>query len=363
MRITPLVRLRARRRQYSVMLATGTLAGLAATLIIGGTSSASQRHAMRADELLSNRSRRQAPAVSRLAFGGSSALYCASGFGTKNAGRLDPSSHQVTLLTKDVLETTAGCAGIRSHRYLAATIGLEIQPAKGPWVSLGPSARINAYDRDIRARTLDYEFVPKVAGVFRIRSVITAGGKKFASPDEPLEVRFPTGRQISRNPSVQRFTRATWNAVLAATAGTHQRREKGFFIWLNTCKGKYKTAYGHTPVRTGSPPPPGKAASLVLGTPPSDSPADPAPTGCGTYTVASFHAHTPTTFRSPRGDSRRTGPSDGDDIANGHYQLPGLVYDYLPFPRTGDSIPFGYRLSGPAALYLNGLSRRPTPLK
>lgn len=82
---------------------------------------------------------------------------------------------------------------------------------------------------------------------------------------------------------------------------------------------------------------------------------------CATYIVASFHTHTPTTYREPAGGSRPVGPSRQDKTNASNRRLPGFVFDYAANPPGSMRIPFGYRKDEAAFLYRYGPVRRPTP--
>lgn len=94
---------------------------------------------------------------------------------------------------------------------------------------------------------------------------------------------------------------------------------------------------------------------------PADTPATPAPNVAGaTYSVASFHTHTPTTYRT--GLPRGVGPSGADNSADTADQVPGVVYDYTESPAGSGTIPMGHPEGAAAQRYHSmGLDRRPTP--
>jgi len=203
----------------------------------------------------------------------------------------------------------------------------------------------------------------KIAGKFKLRGVATVCGTEYKTGEEDLEVRFPSYAEISGDAGVVAQTDAEWQNTLAdCTSAPNRRRERGFWIKLNT----ETDAYEFDATVTGSWRGPTQGASVPLPSRPADSPASPGACDDGaTYYVASFHTHTPTAFRAaanPPGATRSVGPSGADqNIDNADY-VPGLVYDYVESPAGSGSIPMGHPENGAAQLYHSqGRNRRTTP--
>jgi hypothetical protein len=193
----------------------------------------------------------------------------------------------------------------------------------------------------------------RVAGTFRMRAVISQpSGVTRTTTEFQVEVRFPSYNTIVANAGVQAATDAAWGNTLAATTPT-TRREEGFWIRLNTATGVYEFTATVTGPVVGNDDP----ATINLGARPADTPAiAPLPNGNATYTVASFHTHTPTTHRTV---GRAVGPSAADVAADNADDVTGVVYDYV-----GDgagNIPAGHPLNSPAQRYQSGPIRRSTP--
>jgi hypothetical protein len=211
-------------------------------------------------------------------------------------------------------------------------------------------------------RTTTFPFTFRLAGNFRVRTIAhaaSAGGRprNVTSAAKPLEVKFPLWDDIVADSAVRSFTQDTWDQVLRL-ATPQSRQEIGFWITLDTCSRNYF----RTNIRVGNPAGPGDDASLTLGPRPPDVPRNPpAVEGCATYSVASFHAHTPTTYRTPLGATRPVGASETDDSFDRGHMVPGVVFDYIEDPLGSQTIPFGYPKDKPARRYRSGLPRRPTP--
>ena len=178
---------------------------------------------------------------------------------------------------------------------------------------------------------------------------------------ESLRVNFPTRDQIVNDQGVQSIAVDAWSLTLSyARELAPRRRELGFWITLNTCRGRYD----HTRPILGRVVGPREDGEVPLGSRPADNPRHPPedPRDCATsYTVASFHTHTPTTHREPPGGSRVVGPSRQDETNARNRKLPGLVFDYAANPPGTNRIPYGYAPEEPAFLYRYGPLQRPTP--
>jgi hypothetical protein len=258
---------------------------------------------------------------------------------------VQPSRTTVTLLQLETLRAilTPKSAAASSFRF-------EIKrPSEAGWTLLGTT------------KTPGWSYRTRVAGHFDVRVTATVQGAQVVSAPKEIEVRFPSGRSIARNGSTVGFAGTAWRLTLAVNRPA-DRREVGFFITLDTCD----RTYGHTSIIVGPPAPNNPApgvddtAGVVLGAVPPDVPAHPADTGCATYPVADFHTHTPTTYRAGH-FTRDVGPSQGDIDSSATDGLPGIVDDYIAFPRGGNSVPFGYPANSPTKLYTNPPTRRLTP--
>jgi hypothetical protein len=205
----------------------------------------------------------------------------------------------------------------------------------------------------------------RLAGHFQTRTIAHDANngiitrRRMTTRASPIEVRFPDYFAIVRDRAVDNFTLYGWARTLAL-ASEEWRQEVGFWITLDTCS----TSYGHTPHSLGRPVGPREDAEIHLGPPPPDrlQPSHPPVNGCAiSYTVASFHTHTPTEWRLPRGGHRPVGPSEEDREHSRNEKLPGVVFDYIGSPRGSGRIPFGYPRHSPAERYPAGFARRPTP--
>ncbi|MBM3744502.1 MAG: DUF4157 domain-containing protein [Acidobacteria bacterium] len=159
-------------------------------------------------------------------------------------------------------------------------------------------------------------------------------------------VTFPSYSEIVADADVQTRTDAAW-ANTEAAANAAGRREEGFWIRLNTGT----QAYEFTATVTGDVVGPGAGATIGLGSRPADTPG----ANGTTYTVASFHTHTPTAFRTV---PRVVGPSGADQTADNHDDVAGVVYDYVESPAGSGSIPAGHPIGSAAQRYHSGPDRR-----
>lgn len=156
----------------------------------------------------------------------------------------------------------------------------------------------------------------------------------------PATVTFPDYATIVADGTVKSETDKAWEETLNATTKT-SRREQGFWIKWNS-----KTnAFSITGRVTATPVPNDKTASVDLGKKPADSGDD--------FTVASFHTHTPTVFRTV---GRPVGPSKADENADKSDNVAGVVYDYEP--AKGGNIPAGHPLKAAAKRWHSGPNRR-----
>jgi hypothetical protein len=190
-----------------------------------------------------------------------------------------------------------------------------------------------------------------VAGKFKLRVTADVSGVMVESMEKDLEVQFPSYADISGNAAVAAATAASFASTEAAATPTG-RREEGFYVRFNTNTGNYEfTATEFGPVVGNL-----MGGSINLTPKPPDSPGSPTPLDKPTYTVASFHTHTPTAFRTV---GRLVAPTAADQNADTADDLVGLVYDYVAV--SGGSIPAGHPLGSAAQLYPSGPNRRMTP--
>ncbi len=197
----------------------------------------------------------------------------------------------------------------------------------------------------------------RIAGMFELRGRGTADGREVVTPVAEIEVRFPSYSEIVGDTNVIAFTDAAWAATLADCTPEY-RRERGFWIYLNTGSDSYESG----PVALGGWVGPEEDGFVYLGDRPSDEPPTPLPVSSGArYPVATFHCHTPTAFLTNYG-FRYVGPSSDDRDIDLHLQVPGVVYDYAGDPSFPSMILGEHPLNAPAQRYQSlGVERRPTP--
>lgn len=202
-----------------------------------------------------------------------------------------------------------------------------------------------------------------MAGEFKLRGVATICGREHVTPEKDVEVQFPDYAQIVGDADVRAAVDTAWGATKAdCTEAPNRRREHGFWIHLNTAEDRYEVGATVFGAWSG----PGAGAAVSLPARPADNPASPGACDAGaTYPVASFHTHTPTTFRAaavPDGATRPIGPSAGDNAADNTDDVPGVVYDYVESPGGSHSIPMGHPKDSPVQFYHSrGRDRRSTP--
>ncbi|XXX80120.1 hypothetical protein WMF30_15240 [Sorangium sp. So ce134] len=211
------------------------------------------------------------------------------------------------------------------------------------------------------ARTLE-PWEARVAGRFSLRGVAKIDGREYYTAERDVDVQFPEYSQIVNDSVVSNAMSGAWNSTKAdCTETPNRRREYGFWIYLNTTSDVYEIGTTVTGPWGG----PADGASVSLPPRPSDVPADILPdSNGGKYPVASFHTHTPTTYRTglPPGSARGVGPSGADNGADTSDDVPGVVYDYIESPAGSGSIPMQHPKEAPARLYLSlGVNRRSTP--
>jgi hypothetical protein len=175
-----------------------------------------------------------------------------------------------------------------------------------------------------------------------------ASGRATAQRQATLQrqaATFPTFPQVRWNATVSNAMWAAWAATLRAATAT-QRREQGFWVqWDNTttrnANGDMRVVGAVTAPAIG----PTVTASVQLGARPADA---------GNWvTVASFHTHTPTRFRTV---GRVVGPSGADGTADTNDNVTGLVYDYTAV--AGGAIPARHPTWSAAQVYHSGPNSR-----
>jgi hypothetical protein len=214
-------------------------------------------------------------------------------------------------------------------------------------------------------------WLTRIAGKFKLRGVAKIEGSEVMSDETDVEVKFPTFAQITGDPKASGLMRREWAKTLKDCKDkpgkdylgfeqTNLRRERGFFIQLDTRANKYLATNRALGGWVG----PWDGGIVGLGKRPPDEPETPEANAEGAkYVVASFHTHTPTTFL-PYGGKREVGPSPTDDQNNTDRECPGVVYDFEGSPLGSNKIPTGHPKESAAKCYPSpskGLDRRPTP--
>ena len=185
----------------------------------------------------------------------------------------------------------------------------------------------------------------RIAGTFNVRALANADGEPITVGPATIWVQFPSETEMMADPAIQAHAANLWTQTLALCTPTN-RHEVGCWILLNTATDTYSFT-----VTTNGPPTPNNEDSIINLLPlPSDVPLHPNITnGAATYTVASFHTHTPSTYVSGR--PRIVGASPADTNASETLLVPGLVYDYVENSETPGEIPAGHPMNAPAQLY------------
>ena len=195
----------------------------------------------------------------------------------------------------------------------------------------------------------------KAAGDFHLRGMAKAGGVEYLSSNVAVTVQFPSYSQIAGDNSVQSATDSEWtNTKNDCTESPNQRRERGFWVSLNTANDTYAAGSALTGPWVG----PEEGAYMTPGDRPADNPSSPAPNSTGaTYSVSFFHTHTPTTYRTV---GRPVGPSTADGNFHTNQNVTGIVFDYVAV-TNGNEIPAGHPKDSTAQRWQSGPTRRSTP--
>ena len=185
----------------------------------------------------------------------------------------------------------------------------------------------------------------RVAGIFKLRVKARIAGEECLSDEEDMSVQFPTFDQITPDSTVQAGMASEWQATLNdCTEVPNQRRERGFWISLETSgNGAYSCGASIQGDWVG-PDDGAYISGSAWGARPDSHLVAVAPNAqSATYAVASFHTHTPTTYRA---NGRSSGPSDSDYFHSSFHNVAGIVYDY-----TISYIPAGYQKNSSADIY------------
>ncbi|MCJ8273416.1 MAG: hypothetical protein MJK04_28945 [Psychrosphaera sp.] len=249
------------------------------------------------------------------------------------------SQSTLTLLDTYTLTTTVQPASLTVSNYK-----IEIKKAGATtWYPLysGTSKTFSSY--------------AKVAGFFALRTTVTVDNKKYTSAELAVEMQFPSYYHVIGDQTVQARMQNEWQTILNETTTT-QRRERGFWIQLNTLSRRYE----FVDVAPGPWVDNETGGTIALGSKPSDTILAPNPLDKPTYTVASFHGHTPMTF-VPVSKRRKVGPSPGDDLKDLLDGITGVVYDYVDAPLGSGYIYGGHSLNSRARTYQSEVGQRSTP--
>ena len=191
----------------------------------------------------------------------------------------------------------------------------------------------------------------RVAGWLEHRAVVNIDGREFYSQALPTEVQFPDYANIVADAAVRDATDQLWELTLASST-VGDTREFGFWIRFDTRTGTYEfTGMVEGDIWKD----PADNASISLGTRPADSHSYPSPLDQPTYTVASFHTHTPRIYSG----TWPTGPSQSDADQDAADDVVGIVYDY-----SAPEVQGGHDPEAPARRYWSGPDapyRRSTP--
>ncbi|MBQ6926451.1 MAG: hypothetical protein IJQ73_17585, partial [Kiritimatiellae bacterium] len=194
----------------------------------------------------------------------------------------------------------------------------------------------------------------RIAGTFYVRALATADGESITVGPVTIWVQFPSETEMMADPVIQAHATNLWAQTLALCTPTN-RQEVGCWILLDTATD----TYSFTATTNGPPTPNDEDSNINLLPVPSDTPLFPRLTnGSAIYSVASFHTHTPSTYRT--GIPRIVGPSTSDTNASTTLSLPGLVLDYIENAETPGKIPIGHPMNAPAQLYPTSVCPRRT---
>lgn len=198
---------------------------------------------------------------------------------------------------------------------------------------------------DLLNQTGNIDWYARVAGIFKLRLKTKVDEADFVTPEKDMTVNFPTYVQIIADSTVSSKMASEWQATLDdCTEVPNQRRERGFWIELDTSgSGSYICGSSIQSSWTG----PNESASIELGARPGSELSEVAPNASSAiYSVASFHTHTPMSYR-PTGD-RITGPSRADIKCDISDNVAGIVYDY-----SSPLISSGHNKNDPAQTYMS----------
>jgi hypothetical protein len=188
---------------------------------------------------------------------------------------------------------------------------------------------------------------------------ITAGRAPSSGRETPAVQRqvaesvvYPAYRNVAFNATVRTEMWNAWRETVAATTPT-TRREQAFWIqWdpksPNNANGRYRV------VGRATGPTAANNQDAVLSTAPK--PADEK----DWHTVAAFHSHTPTRYRTTDASgapytARPAGNSASDDAAHTRFNIVGIVRDYV---GTNGTVPAEHPLWAASMYYHSGPQRR-----
>ncbi|MCF7837481.1 MAG: thrombospondin type 3 repeat-containing protein [Candidatus Marinimicrobia bacterium] len=206
-----------------------------------------------------------------------------------------------------------------------------------------------------------HPWLANIAGVFRLRGVVKIGNQECYSIPVIITNRFPSYAEIEADPEVRTWMETEWqNTLDDCTENPNRRRERGFWIQLDTLANSYQRGT----VVTGEWANATHHAIINGGIRPLD--CVPGSYSCSTgatYSVSFFHTHTPTTYLGPYfapGSSRPVGPSPADTAYQNMRKVPGIVYDYVAVPIWSGHITNGHPKASTAQRYHAGdFNRRP----
>lgn len=253
----------------------------------------------------------------------------------------------------DIVTFTASAAGYNDEEGNPLTVNwthFQVKDDSGSWITATKDSQTTEGEyNETHTITKTMRSVGKPGGnsgvVFRIAA---EAGDKSDMREYTVYVNFPNRNRIEANAITQSHTTALWQQTLNdCTDNPNQRRELGCWFAIDTQTGSF------TPSPTQSSPfvGPNDPVKVQLGTRPQDDLVD--VNNGGKYWVASFHTHTPTTFRTL---GRAGGPTVEDRGVDILEDVVGLVFDY-----QAEFVPPQHPKASPAGIYKTDLLRRTKP--
>lgn len=210
------------------------------------------------------------------------------------------------------------------------------------WLSLG-----NEYN----GNPLYHDRIAITPGFFELKAEVhIVGGIMIESNIVEVEEQYPSIYSFQNNPEVLSRAVALWDKTVefaTQNKNTHQVREYGCFIYLNTEDGTYSTGIDIP----GNPVTLDQEVTATVDFEYYNIMPDPRETGL--LIVGTLHSHYPLTWAGCD-MFRDVGPSDEDK----NFDLPGIVYDYKYRVYTGDPVDMK---NNPKDYYIYGSERRATP--